>query len=212
MGKRGHSPRDQRMRVTLIREAARIMAEESVADYASAKRKAAERVGAPTTRNLPSNAEVEDALVEYQQIFADPEREDHLRHLREQAVAAMEFFEVFRPRLVGAVLAGTADEGSAVHLHLFADTPETVALYLMDRGVPYETDERRLRYGSSQWITRPVFRFVAGDVPVALTVFNEREIREAPRSDIHNRPMRRAGIAEVRKLVDVAGERQGEGQ
>lgn len=192
------------MRVSLVREAARIMAEEAVGDYAVAKRKAAERLGAPTTRNLPSNAEVEDALVAYQQIFADPEREDHLRFLREQALEAMEFFRVFRPRLVGAVLAGTADEGSSIHLHLFADTPETVAMFLLDQGIPYDTDERRLRFGSDQWVTRPVFRFWAGDVPVALTVFDEDEIREAPRSDIHNRPMKRAGINAVRELLPPA--------
>ncbi len=189
------------MRLSLIREAARIMAEEGVADYFFAKRKAAERLGAPDTRNLPGNREIQDALVEYQQVFGDAEREASLLALRRQAVEAMEFFSRFRPRLVGSVLAGTADAGSDVQLHLFADTPEAVALFLMERGIPYESGERRLRFGRDVWVTRPLFRFIAGETVVELVVFDEIGLREAPRSEVHGRPMERASLAAVRELI-----------
>ncbi len=189
------------MRLSLIREAARIMAEEGVADYGFAKRKAAERLGAPDTRNLPSNREVQEALIEYQQIFGDAEREAGLRTLRRRAVEAMEFFARFRPRLVGSVLSGTAGADSDIQLHLFSDTPEAVAFFLMEHGIPYESGERRLRFGRGDWVTHPAFRFVAGGAAVELIVFDELGLREAPRSEVHGRPMERASVEAVRELI-----------
>lgn len=201
MGRRGSSPRDQRMRISLVREAARLMAEEGIKDYFAAKRKAAERLGAAETQNLPKNQEIQDALIEYQQVFGGPEHISQLYRLRRQAVSAMELFERFRPRLVGPVLLGTADSSSGVQLHLFADTPETVLFFLMDHGIPYDSDERRLRFGKDGWAILPMFRFMAGGTEVEITVFGEDGLREAPRSEIHGRPMERASISEVRSLL-----------
>ncbi|MBK1734732.1 hypothetical protein CKO15_05405 [Halorhodospira abdelmalekii] len=204
MGRRsgGGSPRDQRMRVSLIREAARLMAEEGVRDYYTAKRKAAQRLGAADTHNLPKNQEVQLALQEYQAVFGGAEHRLQLTALRRHAVQAMELFAPFRPRLVGPVLLGTADERSVIQLHVFADTPESVLFFLIDRGIPYEPDERRVRYGKDQLSLQPVFRFIAGETEVELIVFSEAGLREAPRSEIHGRPMERATIAEVRELVE----------
>ncbi|RLK47038.1 hypothetical protein DFR31_2352 [Alkalispirillum mobile] len=206
MAKRSNT-KDQRMRERLIQEAARIMAEEGVRDHFQAKRKAAERLGAPDTRNLPSNREVQSALVEYQRLFLGEEQGAWLRSLREAAVQAMGFFEPFRPRLVGPVLSGTADQGCDVHLHVFAETPEEITLFLMERGVPHETSERRLRFGRDQWEALPVIRFVAGEHVVDLTVFSPKGLREAPRSQVDGRPMARAAVAEVEALLaaDEAG-------
>lgn len=201
MGRRGARPRDQRMRVSLIREAARLMAEEGIKDYFTAKRKAAQRLGAADTHNLPKNREIQDALLEYQAVFGGEEHLSQLQELRCQAVNAMEFFERFRPRLVGPVLMGTADASSVVQLHLFADTPETVLFFLMDRGIPYDMDEKRLRFGKDGWAILPVFSFMAGATQVELTVFSEYGLREAPRSEVHGRPMERASIDEVRSLL-----------
>ncbi|MFP4130021.1 MAG: hypothetical protein ACLFSJ_04695 [Halorhodospira sp.] len=204
MGRRGASQRDQRMRLSLIREAARLMAEEGVRDYYAAKRKAAERLGAGETRNLPSNQEIHEALLSHQAIFGGADHEAELLRLRRRAVEAMSFFADFRPRLVGPVLSGTADAGSSVQLHLFADTPETVLLYLTERRIPFESDERRLRFGRDSWSVRPVFRFLAGEAEIELTVFDEAGLREPPRSEVHGGSMERAGIAEVRALVEEA--------
>ncbi|MFP4147157.1 MAG: hypothetical protein ACLFMS_00500 [Halorhodospira sp.] len=204
MGRRGATQRDQRMRLSLIREAARLMAEDGVRDYYAAKRKAAERLGASDTRNLPANQEIHEALLEHQAVFGGAEHEAELLRLRRRALEAMTFFAEFRPRLVGSVLSGTADAGSSVQLHLFADTPETVLLYLMDRRIPFESDERRLRFGRDGWSVLPVFRFLAGDTEVELTVFGESGLREPPRSEVHGGAMERAGVAEVRALVEEA--------
>jgi hypothetical protein len=59
-------PRDhannRQMRERIAHLAARLIAVDGIDDYALAKRKAARQAGAPDTRNLPNNDEVEHAL------------------------------------------------------------------------------------------------------------------------------------------------------
>ncbi|MCC5812809.1 MAG: hypothetical protein JJU06_20805 [Ectothiorhodospiraceae bacterium] len=193
--------KDQRMRQRLTLEAAKIMAEEGVRDYYLAKRKAADRLGAPGTQNMPRNQEIQEALLEYQRLFKGESQAAQLRHLREVALEAMRFFRRFRPRLVGAVLDGTAGEWSDVALHLFADTSEEVAIFLMDERIPFEPSERRLRVERDAWETYPVYRFLAGDVVVDLTVFSHEAIRHPPRSQVDGQPMDRANTEAVERML-----------
>lgn len=202
----GYRHARQHMRLAHVRrsiavEAARLMSESGMRDYYAAKRKAAERLGITDEAQLPRNTEIEDALREHQRIFQGDVQSHHLRTLRETALEALQFFDRFRPRLVGAVLEGTADQHSAVCLHLFADTPEEVAIFLSDNGIPFEESERRLRVKHEHWEHRPVFRFRADDVPVDLTVFPPTALRQAPLSQIDGRPMQRAGLTAVESMV-----------
>jgi len=130
MNNRRSNTNDIRMRQRLAVEAARIMAEEHLSDFYKAKQKAAARLGATNTRNLPRNDEIERALVEYQRLFRADSQPARLRRLRETALRAMELLARFNPRLVGPVLRGTADEHSEVTLHVFADTSEEIGLFL----------------------------------------------------------------------------------
>lgn len=201
MGKRD-STKDLRMRQLVAQEAARIMAVEGIGDYLVAKRKAAVRLGAPETRNLPTNTEIQEALVDYQRLFQAEDQPEVLRRLREAAREAMRFLVPFRPRLVGSVLSGTATAHSDVNLHLFADTPEDVAVFLLERKIPFESSERRLRFGREDHEPFPVYRFVAGDVVVDLTVFGSRGLRQAPRSRIDGQPMQRADLEALERLLE----------
>jgi len=49
----------------------------------------------------------------------------------------------------------------------------------------------------------PVYSFVAGDIPIELTVFSENGIREAPASPLDGKPMRRASLQELENLLAV---------
>ncbi len=195
-------PEGERLRLLVAEEAARIMHEQGVRDYGLAKRKAAARLGLPPGgRGLPRNREVEAALAAYRRLF-DEDHEARLRRLRRVAAETMRLLAEFEPRLVGSVLSGTAGEHSDVNLHLFADAPERVALFLAERRIPYEEAERRLRPAAGRDPhPYPAFRFVAGDVAVELTVFPFDGLRQAPCSPLDGRPMRRAGLAAVEALL-----------
>lgn len=201
--------RDKRMRQYIALEAARLMAEHGIADYYAAKRKAAQQLGAPDTRNMPSNQEIEAALQDYQRLFKAASQPQRLKQLRAAARHFMGVFEVFQPRLVGSVLSGTAGEHSDVNLHLFTDSTEEVGLFLMQEGIPFETGERGLRPDSTAPPQAfPTYRFMAGEVAMDLTVFPLVGIRQAPRSPVDGRPMQRASLAAVAKLSEEgAGEK-----
>ncbi len=191
------------VRQHIAREAARILAESGSRNFLQAKRKAAQQLGVSDARNLPGNEEVEQALVDYQRLFRAHVQPKHLRRLRETAVQGMRFLGHFGPRLVGPVLEGTADEHSEVTLHLFADQVEQVGAFLLEQGIPSELGDRRLRMPSGEYVRIPEFRFLAGEVPVALTVFSGPGARQPPLSPVTGKPMRRAGLREVEALLEV---------
>ncbi len=195
------SPRNVQMRQRLALEAARIIDEEGIHDFHAAKRKAAQRLSAVDTHNLPSNAEIEQALADYQRLFKSASQPRRLRELRESALQAMHFLASFQPRLVGSVLSGTAHKHSDVNLHVFTDTPEEIAWLLLRENIDYATSDRKLRIAGDDTATYPVYRFTAGDAVIDLTVFTLDGLRQAPTSTIDGRPMRRANLSTVNSLL-----------
>ena len=193
--------KDKHMRQRLAQEAARLMAEEGVQDFFTAKRKAAERLGAPHTQNMPRNKEIEEALQDYQRLFLGAEGAEQLWRLREAAVQAMRFFAPFEPRLAGSVLTGTAGAHSDVNLHLFADAPEEVNLFLMGAGIPFEVGLRRLRLNRETSGDIPSVRFLAGEQSIEALIFPANGIRQAPLSPVDGRPMERAALGRVEELL-----------
>jgi len=196
----------QRNRLRVAQEAARLMSEHGIRDFHHAKLKAAERLGILDTQALPRNLEIEQALREHQRLFLADSQPQLLRQRREAAVEAMRFLAAFEPRLVGAVLEGTADAHSAVCLHVYSDDPEAVVLYLREHGVPIETQVRRLRYSRDDQPEYPVLLFAADELPFDLTVLPRDALRQAPLDRADDRPMRRAALAQVEMLLDEDAE------
>jgi hypothetical protein len=199
------SPRTDDSRRLLTEEAARIMAEEGVRDFLFAKRKAAERLGFdPRSLHMPTNLEVEHAVMERQRLFQSDSQPWLLRQLRRTARDAMQLLAPFNARLVGPVLAGTAAAHDVIYLHVFSDLPEQIAIFLMEKNIPYEVSARKLKSGNGVVHEYPVYRFVAGDVPIELTVFGVDGIREAPASPVDGKPMRRASLRDLDLLLAVS--------
>ena len=203
MARRYPTPRGENLRRALAQEAARIMAEHGIRDFFIAKRKAAERLGVQDgAAVLPKNVEIETALAEYQRLFVREAHVESLQAQRRAALAAMQQLREFEPRLVGAVLSGTATEYAEVQLHLFADCAESVALKLIDLGLAHEVTERRVRMSPERVLAYPGLRFELEDQPIEVTVFPTDGIRQAPVSPVDGRPMRRASALEVEALLE----------
>jgi hypothetical protein len=196
-----HPVRTENLRRALAQEAARVMAEHGVRDFLFAKRKAAERFGVTDNAVLPKNIEIEDALAEYQRLFGGDEHVESLYAQRQVALEAMRRLQEFEPRLVGSVLSGTATAHSEVQIHLFADRAETVAIRLMDQGIPHEVTERRVKMNAERVLAYPGLSFEIDDQPIEATVFPMDAIRQAPVSPVDGKPMRRANVSEVEQLL-----------
>ena len=198
---RRRNSESERARQVLAQEAARIIVDHGIRDYRVAKQKAAERLGVGTRGSLPGNAEVESAVAEYLQLFGGESHTDLLRLMRTAALSAMELLAEFSPRLVGPVLAGTADENSAVNLHLFTDSPEMVAMEIGDMGIAFRPYERRLKSRRGQVEMYPGFEFSHRNETIQATVFPVDGIRQAPISPIDGKPMRRVDSEAVQVLL-----------
>lgn len=193
--------RVQRNRMRVAQEAARLMSEHGIRDFHHAKLKAAERLGILDTQALPRNLEIEQALREHQRLFLADHQPQLLQQRREAAVEAMTFLAAFEPRLVGAVLEGTADAHSAVCLHVYSDDLDAVVRFLREHGVPIEMQVRRLRYSRNEQPEYPVLLFAANELPFDLTVLPRNALRQAPLDRTELRPMRRASLAQVEMLL-----------
>jgi hypothetical protein len=191
----------RRNRLRIAQEAARLMSEHGIRDFHHAKRKAAGRLGIADTQSLPRNAEIEQALREHQRLFLADSQPQWLRARREAAAAAMTFLAAYAPRLVGAVLDGTADDHSAVCLHVFSDDADAVSRFLHEHGVPLEVQSRRLRDSPNTQSDHPVLLFSADGLAFDLTVLPQQSLRQAPLDRSGERPMRRASLSQLQALL-----------
>jgi hypothetical protein len=192
----------ERARRVVAQEAARIIVDHGVRDYRLAKQKAADRLGVVGRGSLPGNSEIEAAVAEHLQIFGGESHADQLRLMRVAALAAMELLAPFTPRLVGPVLVGTADENSAVNLHVFADSAEVVAMELSEIGISYRPYERRLKSRRGRVETYAGFEFHHSHNAIQATVFPVDGIRQAPISPVDGKPMRRVDANGVQQLLE----------
>lgn len=167
----------RQMREMIAQSAARLIAEDGIQDYAAAKRKAARQMGVPDTHSLPSNTEVEMALRAYQELYQKDEQPARLKSLREEALATMRLLERFNPHLTGSVLSGTATRHSDINLQLFTDNAKDVELFLLNRGMPYETGEKRFRI-SDELLPVPTFTLQGETAEIRLAVFATDDLRK----------------------------------
>jgi hypothetical protein len=182
--------------------AARIMAEEGIDDFALAKRKAARRLGATDSEALPANDEIEAELRDYLALYQADEHPERITELRRIALEAMQALERFSPYLTGPVLAGLAGQYAEIDLQLFPESSKEVELFLLDRDIAYDASDER-RYTGDRARAVAVITLAWQGVPLRLSVFDPRDERAAMKTTQAGRVAARAGIAEVRTLLDA---------
>lgn len=196
-----NSAQTQQQRRRIAVEAARLISEEGIRDFHVAKHKAAARLGILDQLYLPKNSEIDTALREHQRLFQSDTQPQLLQQRRVVALEAMRFFAQFEPRLVGAVLDGSADKYSAVCLHLFSDDPQAVRLKLNENRIPFNEESRPLRLNREDSAEFPVYLFSANNVAVDLTLLPLDLLRQSPLSCIDKKPMKRASRDVLEKML-----------
>ena len=189
---------DTRSRIAHL--AARLMAEDGVEDHALAKRKAARQAGAPDTRALPTNEEIDNALRAYQQIYHQDEHRIRLRELRRKAVRAMQELAQFDPHLTGSVLNGNAGKFADINLQLFTDNIKAVEHYLINRGIPYRAAQCRL-YSGEELRTAPVYTVEDDGIEIELTVLSRLDLRGPLKTSREGKAIERARLAAVEQIL-----------
>jgi hypothetical protein len=194
-------------RVLIAAEAARLMYEEGVKEYFTAKRLAAKRVlgkvEGKRTRyrpvSLPSNGEIRDALLALAEAAEGAGRTRKLFAMRVVALETMRELERFSPRLIGSVSTGHVRRGSDIDLSLFTDDDEAVELHLQSLGWRFETERVSIhKFGE---IRDYLHHHVEARFPIELTVYPARELRFRPRSSTDGLPIVRLRSSAVESLL-----------
>jgi hypothetical protein len=180
--------------------AARMIAEDGV-DYASAKRKAARQILGDAKMSgdlLPDNAQIEDELRLYNELFLGDSQPARLLALRKLALRLMLDLAQFQPFLSGAVLNGTAGEHSDIYLQLFSDSAKDVEIYLLDRNVKFEVSESTHFKDRGKMVE--TLSFMWHNEGVHLVLYEHDDLRGAARFKAGGR-RERADIDAVQSLI-----------
>ena len=189
-------------RMEIAQLAAKFLAVDGVNDYLAAKRKAALQLGIQPDKGMPTNVEVEQALIEYQSLFQNSQQSELLYDMRCKAVKTMRMLDQYWPRLVGPVLTGTATRHTEITLHLVSDEPEQIGFRLDEHAIPYSSCAKSVKTGKTEKKDFPAYQFIADKTSILLVVFPERQKHVCPLSTITGKPMRRATVSEVEKLLE----------
>jgi hypothetical protein len=195
-----NSNRRADMRARIAAAAARLMAEDGIDDFALAKRKAARQLGAAQTEALPRNDEIEAELRAYRALYQADEHPELIEELRGIALDAMQALEQFSPYLTGPVLKGIAGPYAEIDLQLFPDSTKEVEIFLLDKNIPFSTQETR-RFSGDQARAVSLISLLWQGVPLRLSIFDARDERVSIKTSVAGRPLERAGIAEVGALL-----------
>jgi predicted nucleotidyltransferase len=193
-----------RLRQLIAQEAARLMYEEQIREYRTAKRKAARRFGPEQSlslgNHLPSNAEIRQELMRLLDLHEEQLRPERLLQLRLLALKYLELMAPFRPYLVGSVLSGCVTERSDIDIHLFAESPEDVAGFLGAEGIPFEEKLVTVRQGG-KYLDYIHFYLEDQGIEIECSIYTPKERHRVPRSSITGQPMERADAKKLRRLI-----------
>lgn len=190
------NPNAPALRSELVHAAARLIAEDGM-DYGFAKRKAVRQLGLPESFPLPSNAEIEDAVRDYQAIYQEEEQVERIAFLRCAAIELMRRLQPFSPWLTGSVLDGTAGRHARIDLLLFPDSAKEVEIFLLDQGISFHHANPK----SDR--VEAVLAIDDEDMPANLIVLPPREERTQFKTH-DGRPRERARLETVEAICAAA--------
>ena len=197
------------IRQMIAQQAARMMAEDGINDFAYAKKKAGKQLGVSENCVLPTNAEIEEEIRLYHEIYNADEQLQELAKLRQAALLTMQLFERFNPHLTGSVLDGTAGKFSQTNIHLFADSAKDVEMFLLNQQIPFESSEKSYRISDKPSKdkkekvrkTVPVFTLETELGLQKLSVFDVDDMRVAVKRAVDGSNAERADISDLQALL-----------
>lgn len=202
----------QQLRQLIAQQAARLMADEGIGDFAYAKRKAGRQLGVADANCFPSNSEIEDEIRLHHQIYHQEEQSENLQQLRIDALAAMQLLERFNPHLTGPVLEGTAGRYAETDIQLFADSSKEVEIFLLNNQIPYSMREKTYRISndrknqekSGERKKVPIFLLEGPNGLIKLSVFTPEDMRTPTKNPANGENSNRVNAQTLQALISAS--------
>ena len=197
------------LRQMIAQKAAQMMAEDGINDFAYAKKKAGKQLGVNEASVMPTNAEIEEEIRLYHEIYNANEQPLELVKLRKAALMTMQLFERFNPHLTGSVLDGTAGKFAQTNIHLFADSSKEVEIFLLSQQIPFESSEKSYRVSDKPSKdkkekvrkTVPIFTLETELGIQKISVFDVDDMRVATKRTSDGSNAERADISDLQALL-----------
>jgi len=166
------------IRLSIANKAAEIIMEEGINDYQYAKKKAVRYLDLDTVDLLPSNDEIDKALLDYRLIFKAELDIELVKTIKTEALRIMKFFASFNPYFVTQLSEGLLPKYPIIQINLFSDNMKEVEYILLNNNIPFETkdfniSEKRTKKQSLKKI--PLILIERGNVPVELKIFEPHD-------------------------------------
>lgn len=192
---------NEKLRRSIIFEAARLMYERRETEYYRAKMKAARRIcqGWVKPTDLPSNAEIRDEIQRMARLYEGDGRFDKLREMRIEALRIMRLLDHCRPKIIGSVLTGHVRQGSDIDIHCFVANTDAVTAALDVEGMEYDVEFKQVRkHGEERVFTHIHIR---ERFPIELTLYTPDKSSHVFKSSITGKAMERATTAEFEHFL-----------
>ena len=166
------------VRLSIASKAAEIIMEEGINDYQYAKKKAVRYLGLDASDILPSNDEIDKALINYRLIFTAEIDIDLVKILKTEALAIMAFFADFNPYFVTQIFEGLLPKYPIIQINLFSDNMKEIEYVLLNNNIPFATkdfniSEKRTKKQSVKKI--PIIIIESGSIPIELKIFEAHD-------------------------------------
>lgn len=170
-------------------------------EYFRAKQKAAQSIckGWVKPKDLPSNAEIRDEILQLARMLEGDQRTADLRDMRIEALRLMQILHRYQPKLIGSVLTGHIRQGSDIDLHVFSDSVEAVTGELDYLGFVYDTEVKRVVKHGERNIYKHVH--IHDRFPVELTVYPRDKSSYIFKSSITGKAIERATLNEFTQFM-----------
>lgn len=156
--------------------AALIIETEGVKDFLLAKKKAANRLGINNSSHLPTNNEVQQALIDYQNLFYGSEEKQIIQHNAKKCLHALNLLKKFEPYLTGAYAGTHPSTESDIEIILYLDQQEQLVSCLSNQKIPWQLKSVKMKLPQRQIQEYPCYQFYADDTLIKIICLPEHEI------------------------------------
>ena len=181
----------KKIRLTVANKAAELIAEEGITDYHFAKTKAAKFLGFSAKDKLPSNNEIDQALISYKNIYHKADI-GTIQELKRIILKYMKLFEEFNPHAPSHILEGYISKYPTIEINLFHDDIKAIEYILLNNQIHFETSDISLyRKGSKKKSNRnlPIYKIESDLMPIQLKIFEANDFKIASKNLLKARGM-----------------------
>jgi hypothetical protein len=192
---------DQKVRREIALRAARLMYARECTEYFTAKRKAAREIQCDrgNYRDLPSNREIREEILLLADLMEGEERLRELTSMRIEALRFLRLLDRYKSKLIGSVLTGHVRVGSDIDIHVFCDSPQSVADMLDREGYACTVERKKVnKHGEIRVYTHI---HVEAAFSVELTVYAADKSGYPFKSSITGKTIERAGPSDLEAII-----------